>query len=358
MDKNHSLGALRNSRDYRDVQLAQVQTPIVLPSKFITDISFILVFDQMANGSCVGQAHAIVHIYNEYKENGVIKNLSPRYLYALSKKIDGIPNQQGTQPRITAGIEISKGCATEKTVPNYNHLNHLYYTLVIETPEIIADAKPFKMKGYAAVISDKEALKQAIYQNGIIPITISVGNYTNPILRGDIGLHRVCLYGFAGDRFFYRNSWGSEWGDNGNGYFDWGTNDVYDAMAFVDLPNEIIDEAKKKYRFFSQAEVDKYKCKREVWEVMDKVRGDCGFPFIPTSGLRTKEENDKLSNAVEDSAHLEGLAIDISCLDSGKRDKMITVAKKYGITRIGLGKTFIHFDIDKNKPQNVMWLYD
>lgn len=112
-----------------------------------------------------------------------------------------------------------------------------------------------------------------------------------------------------------------------------------------------------KYKYFSQAEVNKYKLDPKLWSLLDKIREDCKFPIILTSGLRTKEENDKLPNAVEDSAHINGLAADISITDSTKRYQLIDSAKKYGITRFGIGKSFIHVDIDTTKPQNVMWLY-
>jgi len=97
--------------------------------------------------------------------------------------------------------------------------------------------------------------------------------------------------------------------------------------------------------------------KHEVMLILDELRERCGFPIIITSGLRTKEENDKLPDAVEDSAHIFGLAADIYCIDSTKRDKIFNTLKDLGIVRRGMGTTFIHLDIDKSKPQNVVWLY-
>lgn len=95
-----------------------------------------------------------------------------------------------------------------------------------------------------------------------------------------------------------------------------------------------------------------------TWRALcDKMRGECGFPWKITSGYRTKEENDVLQNSVDGSAHISRLACDIYCVDSTKRDKIVNVAKANGITRIGIGKTFVHLDIDKSKPQNVMWTY-
>ena len=111
------------------------------------------------------------------------------------------------------------------------------------------------------------------------------------------------------------------------------------------------------YTYFSEAEVARWKLKPEMWRLLDTIRGECGFPFNITSGLRTKAENDALKDSVSNSAHLSGLASDISCLYSERRLKMVEVALKHGVNRIGIGKTFVHLDIDPTKPKNVMWHY-
>lgn len=112
-----------------------------------------------------------------------------------------------------------------------------------------------------------------------------------------------------------------------------------------------------KYKYFSESEVKRWKLKPDLWVLLDKMRGECGFPFNITSGLRTKDENDSLKDSVSDSAHLSGLAVDIACKGSSERFKMVQVAFANGITRIGIGKTFVHMDIDKSKVGNVMWHY-
>ncbi len=111
------------------------------------------------------------------------------------------------------------------------------------------------------------------------------------------------------------------------------------------------------YKYFSKEEVAKWKLKHELWTLLDKIREECGFPIRITSGLRTQAENDALKDSVSDSAHLSGLACDILCLYSDKRFKLQQVAQKYGVNRIGVGKTFIHLDIDPTKPKDVMWTY-
>lgn len=111
------------------------------------------------------------------------------------------------------------------------------------------------------------------------------------------------------------------------------------------------------YKYFSKTEVEKWKLKPELWLLLDTLRTNCGFPFIINSGLRTKQENDKLKDSASDSAHLSGLAVDISIKDSIKRFKIITESLKLGINRIGVADTFVHLDIDKTKPASVVWLY-
>lgn len=114
----------------------------------------------------------------------------------------------------------------------------------------------------------------------------------------------------------------------------------------------------KTYKYFKPSTDPKMiGIKHEVMLILDELRERCGFPIIITSGLRTKEENDKLPNAVEDSAHILGLAADIYCIDSAKRDKILNTLKDLGVKRRGIGTTFIHLDIDISKPQSVVWLY-
>lgn len=109
------------------------------------------------------------------------------------------------------------------------------------------------------------------------------------------------------------------------------------------------------YKYFKPSEV--VGLKPELVVMLDKMRGECGFPFIINSGYRTKAQNASLSDSVSDSAHLSGLAVDLSILDSSKRLKLIQVALANGIKRIGVGSTFIHLDISKTLVQSVLWTY-
>lgn len=118
--------------------------------------------------------------------------------------------------------------------------------------------------------------------------------------------------------------------------------------------------------------------------VLDKVREKFGKPININSGFRCeshdldvhlgllKKRHDKdeinrvkykelseLESAKDrTSSHIKGLAVDIRCDNSLDRFKLINILLAYlPVMRIGIAKTFIHIDIDEDKPQNVMWTY-
>ena len=94
---------------------------------------------------------------------------------------------------------------------------------------------------------------------------------------------------------------------------------------------------------------------------LDQARSLCDIPFKITSGYRTKEYNEGLLargyKASANSSHMKGLAVDISCVDSSSRHKIIKSLMKVGLNRIGIADTFIHVDADTSKPANVIWTY-
>ena len=94
---------------------------------------------------------------------------------------------------------------------------------------------------------------------------------------------------------------------------------------------------------------------------LDMMRDYCGFPFHVNSGVRTiahnieeggKETSDHL-------IHMDGLGhgVDIAFPDATKGYAMLDAAFKYGIRRIGVGTTFLHFGNWYQNPQDVIWTY-
>ena len=95
--------------------------------------------------------------------------------------------------------------------------------------------------------------------------------------------------------------------------------------------------------------------------LLDDARELAGIPFKITSGHRTPEDNKQLIDygfqASITSSHIQGLAADIEVKNSENRFRIIGALVSVGIYRIGIGKDFIHCDIDENKKPNLIWTY-
>ena len=96
--------------------------------------------------------------------------------------------------------------------------------------------------------------------------------------------------------------------------------------------------------------------KPHVLDMLDVARGSAGIPFKINSGFRTEHHN-RLIGGSPTSSHLNGFAVDIHCVDSSSRERIIYGLVKAGFQRIGIAKTFIHTDLDPFKKPSI-WLYD
>lgn len=94
----------------------------------------------------------------------------------------------------------------------------------------------------------------------------------------------------------------------------------------------------------------------EFLQKLDEARGIAGVPFRINSGVRTEYWNQKVGG-VPGSSHLTGWAADISATTSNRRYLILAALIEVGIRRIGIGDSFIHCDMDPDKPYNVTWLY-
>lgn len=118
-----------------------------------------------------------------------------------------------------------------------------------------------------------------------------------------------------------------------------------------------------KLKYFSDTDFEKCNppCKltdmdESFMKKLDIARMVAKIPFVPTSGLRTQIwEQEQGRDGT--SSHTKGIAIDLSAKDSITRYKLISSLLSVGLNRIGIGKNFIHVDMDTQKPQNVIWHY-
>lgn len=91
-------------------------------------------------------------------------------------------------------------------------------------------------------------------------------------------------------------------------------------------------------------------------ERLDAFREFIGIPLVLTCAYRSKAY-DIAKKRSGNSAHTRGLAVDILCKANSTRYKIVSGAVKFGFKRIGIGKNFIHLDMDESLTQNVIWHY-
>lgn len=89
---------------------------------------------------------------------------------------------------------------------------------------------------------------------------------------------------------------------------------------------------------------------------LDIARDIAGVPMVINSSYRTPEKNAAVGGS-ETSSHLKGLAVDIAADTGSAKYAILGGLIKAGFWRIGIGKNFIHADIDPDKPPGIIWLY-
>tara|TARA_R110001592_G_scaffold270403_1_gene536860 strand:- start:386 stop:745 length:360 start_codon:yes stop_codon:yes gene_type:complete len=112
------------------------------------------------------------------------------------------------------------------------------------------------------------------------------------------------------------------------------------------------------YEEFNSPDLDDSgkKVSDELISMLDVARKKYGKSISINSGYRTPDHNAKVGGT-PNSSHLKGLAADIKCVNSTDRFRLEGILREVGFKRIGIGETFIHIDIDKDKSQNVLWTY-
>lgn len=110
-----------------------------------------------------------------------------------------------------------------------------------------------------------------------------------------------------------------------------------------------------KYKHFKDSEVEGLN--EDFCKKLDQAREIANVPFRITSGRRTLLQNEQITGSAKDSAHLEGLAVDLFCDQSQARFKIIDALLSVGFCRIGVYMDgHIHVDLSSSLPQNVFWV--
>lgn len=90
--------------------------------------------------------------------------------------------------------------------------------------------------------------------------------------------------------------------------------------------------------------------------LLNEARELAHTPFHITSGSRCGVYN-RIVGGSPNSSHRTGLAVDIATGDSSTRFTILQSLYMVGFSRIGIGRDFIHVDIDHDKTPTVAWVY-
>ncbi len=242
-ERRYGLGCLKDPADRRDLPMRVVLPRFTAPGKVDYSDRMSPVRDQGEEGTCVAFAAAVgVKEYQELVEHRQLIELSPRYLYHLCKRADGIPNEEGTFPRVAMKVLARQGVCREECWP--------YRPYQTDSPCLEAgdQALPFRIKAYGR-LSGLEEMEQSLALNGPFLAGVEVfpewfenrgGEIPLPEPgRSSLGGHAVCVVGYSrGDGYFkFKNSWSGSWGDGGYGYlpYEYLERHCLDAWSATDL---------------------------------------------------------------------------------------------------------------------------
>lgn len=224
--------------DYRDVPASALFTSdSPIPATYQEPFP-LFQKQQGSNPFCVGESGSTLLEYDKQKAGLLDIEFDGAWLYNECKKIDGIPNVQGTYYRAALSVLKNKGC---KPVNGTD-----------------ADAANYKIAAYVQVDDMSfDGLKRAIFTFGTIMMGFHIysnGSWQNAYITIPAGStivagHATVGRGYNDQYIIGKNSWGPYWGDNGNFYVP--ANYLpYEAWAITqDLPSHLIPNQNPKPQF-------------------------------------------------------------------------------------------------------------
>jgi uncharacterized protein YcbK (DUF882 family) len=95
---------------------------------------------------------------------------------------------------------------------------------------------------------------------------------------------------------------------------------------------------------------------QEFLRKLNLARELADIPFKLNSAFRSVHW-EKMQGRDGNSTHTEGKAVDIHCINSSDRFKIVQGLILAGFNRIGISKDFVHVDSSVLKDTRVIWLY-
>ena len=252
------FGCIRDKFDDRDYLMRAYLPVVKLPKKIDHTKEMSPVRDQGEEGACVGFAVAVgMKEYQEMLDYQKLVGLSPRFVYAEAKKIDGVPGLEGTTIRAAMQVLNTEGVCQEKFWPYRPHQN--------DRPKegAFSNAKKFCIMTYARILKlDELCMSLATKGPAVLGIEVFKGMLKTktgivPLpKKGErsLGGHAItaCGYNDEEELVKFKNSWSQKWGEEGFGYLPYEYIERYmmDAWSSVDIedPNPLTLASVLSYR--------------------------------------------------------------------------------------------------------------
>lgn len=233
-----ATGATLSAKDKRDIIFTVGATPEMLygSSKNITNIAMLASEYQGKQGKCTSYLKSIIE-WLYYKQTGVYVELSEDFLYIVTKNYIDKNWIEGSSLRSAIQAAMKYGVCREAIFPSDSSLTHEQLLARQIPQEAWNDALKQRIGGYMNIPIDPSLIKLAIDKFGMLYSMVELGDkwWTPSWNKNDIlplkksspivGGHAICIYGYmvinGKLRIYFKNSWSTEWGDNGCGYFDY-----------------------------------------------------------------------------------------------------------------------------------------
>lgn len=240
----HKLNWRPSRGDFRDHKFTAALKAKKLPPKVDMREVYKHVYDQGELGSCTANAAAGAVGFERAKQNEEGYRASRLFIYYNERVLEHSVNyDSGAQIRDSINVLYKQGACREHNWPY-----EVDEYKVKPTDKCYSTALNFKIKEYLkldnSIIDDlKSCLADGfafiygftVYESFESNEVTKTGNVPMPQTHEKVlGGHAVMGIGYDDEKqvFICRNSWGSEWGDNGNFYIP------YDYLTNTDLASD------------------------------------------------------------------------------------------------------------------------
>lgn len=334
---NYKLGCIPSKKDNKDfISSAIIPQDSDLENYFSWRDKDPLIINQGNHGTCVGCASAGIKNIHEIVEGDFVEDgYSPLFIYTLCKKLDGIPDIQGTYPRIAMQVLNTWGVCPEKDLP-YSLLKD-FKNLPTITQEQVNISKKYKIETYASVPINIDALKQAIKISPVLvgayvtdgfykarndgfvfsPSGYNYGGHAIKFIEWDDDLTHSYDGKIKKGFFVFANTWGSGWGDSGYGYIAY--EDINCMIKNIDIPFiyeawscvDMITKKDEGYKKYWKVQLFAFKEKTNAYKAVEKLKSqgfstyippkdEDGFYRIQVGAFNQKENAEKLANKLRE----------------------------------------------------------